>query len=876
VSLPGDVTTFTLSFGSYTNILGATALAGLRATITPVDAQGRDVRLTHVSTGRAIVPEPVEVTIASDGTGSIGLLPHTDNATLSPAEFLYKVEWNVSSRSPTPGNAIVAVPAASGTTIDYDLLVPVASAAPVSVVLPSVVSVAGYSGAVTGAQLADDVELRAAFVPKGNVEINALDYLDGVRTDTQAINAAITAASGLYATWGSYITVYVPPKSGGWEIKRATAGVNVGGGIELKRGVKLRGDHTKLQLGENCYMIYAASPEGYSSAVTANTTPTDTSLTVADSSGYQIGDTVYVRLGQHWYDAIEPDYWFFAKVVAIPDATHVTLDRTVGYTMNVADVASTDRRRVTVLTSFLEQVDIEGFDLHSTGLTPQSTEAGIHLWKVGTARVANVTGRNMGAGIIFSFFVDNLETDNLRILGSVSPNGRDTWGRGLNLAETRVAHLRNTYAENLDRNFATIESTCEAIRFTGVKIQLNSAAFLARNIPVFRNLGNSRVEYQDLFIQGQCNSLFDDSGNALEKATFRFTNTSIRTSTLPIIKDLSVFDGDLRIGDTVYREVRKVSRTFPITPGMSNAFVDLPSGLARRLRIYASTTTGITTMYINNGVQNGTEIAPRLVAGQTVPIVNVCGLSPVGTNYKWNDFPTKRLRINTDGTVPAGAYITVDFEYFAIPGTTDDGSAGRADLSTIPFVGVTMADVAPLSGVAALVGKWYATAPSAIATGIPPESFERAVPIRVARDCTIDQLAVGVTVVGSAGAVIRLGVRADNNGAPGTLLVDAGTVDGTATGTPTATLGTPLALTAGTRVWLTAVVQGAATTRPTVRQNTATTPLGGIGADTATLALDTALTGYQGGAGVTGAFPSTQGTWTQTNVATRIAAHISA
>jgi hypothetical protein len=122
-----------------------------------------------------------------------------------------------------------------------------------------------------------------------------------------------------------------------------------------------------------------------------------------------------------------------------------------------------------------------------------------------------------------------------------------------------------------------------------------------------------------------------------------------------------------------------------------------------------------------------------------------------------------------------------------------------------------------------------------------------------------------VTTAGSTGSVVRLGIRADNgSGLPGTLLVEAGTIDSTATGVAEITLGTPLAVTPGL-YWLCAAYQGAPTTQPTLRALTGTrTP---VGAGSLSSALGTATMNGYIQTGVTGALPGTFTVANQTGLA---------
>lgn len=153
-------------------------------------------------------------------------------------------------------------------------------------------------------------------------------------------------------------------------------------------------------------------------------------------------------------------------------------------------------------------------------------------------------------------------------------------------------------------------------------------------------------------------------------------------------------------------------------------------------------------------------------------------------------------------------------------------------------------------------GYWYSTPASSVGTVIPTNGTMRASKLVVGSPCTLNAICTSVTVAGSTGALVRLGIYADAGDAPGALLVDAGTVDGTVVGQTAATISLPVA--AEQVLWLAVVTQGAPTTGPTVRNFTAPTALGDTSAATV---LDNDLTAAQA-TGITGALPTTT-TWTR-------------
>jgi hypothetical protein len=290
-------------------------------------------------------------------------------------------------------------------------------------------------------------------------------------------------------------------------------------------------------------------------------------------------------------------------------------------------------------------------------------------------RIANITAENPNAGAVYCGLVDNLQTDNIRVRKSAQQNGQASFGRCVNLAEVRVAHCRNTHGANFESQFAVIEAGCEAIRFTGVYIDNNHSTRSTTAASLFQHLSKSRAVYEDVFVRGKGSLLSGNGGTAGCSVIFR--NITFHTSTDPVIPAMADIEGELYVRGNLYREVRRYSKTFDLTTGMSAVNLDLPSGLARWLRIHVTSTTGITSLYISNKTTNGSNIASQLISGSSVTPSPVTGLAPVGTSYIMNDFEGKRLIIYTDGTVPAGAKLTVDMESFAPANGADDLFAGR-------------------------------------------------------------------------------------------------------------------------------------------------------------------------------------------------------
>ena len=157
--IPVGATTFTLTFGPYTNALGVNVPDSFTGKLFPVSqSTGKPIRVVHLSSGQVILPAAIPITVTG-GSASVGPLPHTGQASLTP--FFYRVEWDVASSKPSPGNKTFAV--AAGTTVDYDL-VSVPEAVPeVFTSDAAVAALLNDTGSATYARVVALIAARAGF-----------------------------------------------------------------------------------------------------------------------------------------------------------------------------------------------------------------------------------------------------------------------------------------------------------------------------------------------------------------------------------------------------------------------------------------------------------------------------------------------------------------------------------------------------------------------------------------------------------------------------------------------------------------------------------------------------------------------------------------
>jgi hypothetical protein len=150
-------------------------------------------------------------------------------------------------------------------------------------------------------------------------------------------------------------------------------------------------------------------------------------------------------------------------------------------------------------------------------------------------------------------------------------------------------------------------------------------------------------------------------------------------------------------------------------------------------------------------------------------------------------------------------------------------------------------------------GRWFTTHHQTVTVRSMNDGWEFAVPLYLSRARSLNAVGVEVTAAGGAGSTVRLGARADTGeGAPGTLLLDAGTVDTATTGVKDRAFFVDLP--AGLS-WLTATAQGSATV-PTLRGVSGAVP------PFALVSMSSALVGAASAAfmaGRTGALPAEYG-----------------
>lgn len=211
------------------------------------------------------------------------------------------------------------------------------------------------------------------------------------------------------------------------------------------------------------------------------------------------------------------------------------------------------------------------------------------------------------------------------------------------------------------------------------------------------------------------------------------------------------------------------------------------------------------------------------------------------------------------------------------PARTDNNSLQVTDTSvTKPLFNFSASQVIPatppLPPATGYTSLFYVGPVGARSSGLSVQATEYATPVWVGWPMTITRLGAQVTVIGDVGSKVRLGVRADTGvGAPGALLLDAGTIAGDSA-TAQEITGLSLNLLPGL-VWFTATPQVITVTGPTLITTTGDSwPV--LGPSLASALSLTPSTGYATAATVTGALPATYTISTRTGSPPRVVARI--
>lgn len=492
----------------------------------------------------------------------------------------------------------------------------------------------------------------------------------GVANSTDAINRAIGAC---HSTGGGQVRV--PP--GVYSItRRSGVSTNGEGGVYVMPGVSLIGYGATLRMDGNASHIQTAgllTQPGPVATVMSALRSLDVRVGVDSSAGFRPHDEVFCRLGENPVDRPEASYWLFAKVRAIPDTTHIVLDRPVGVDFDPRSVTNGLNKTISKLVNPVSDVTIAGFRL--TQGPSGVVQACIALDHVRRVTVRDITADNPGAGLV-SYYSQQVRIDGYEVLQSLKQPGQFSKGRGLTFSGVRNCVARNVRLRGCVGGEVFCENYSQGVRVQNVDVDVSGK--VARQ-GVFTGSQRSELSLESCEMRG--------SGSNVIFAVDHTLNCHITSRDLQLDVSPELLGGPVLANHSGYLRVRgapkelegnwsvlkKHSQRVALRPGVPATYVLLPDGLHRRVSIYASSLTGVSRGYLVTSRGHGANVIPHLAAGRTVELPPEVALTQFGSGLV-PVAPTGRgLVLSTDPTVPKGAYLSISVEYYV---ASDPGTSG--------------------------------------------------------------------------------------------------------------------------------------------------------------------------------------------------------
>jgi hypothetical protein len=194
------------------------------------------VCLVHTATGTPLVDFLEELDISEGVAGQLAL-PHTDQAGFQDENGNAYVNWYYTARITysTPSKAKTKAPkikvfqlATGQTIVDLDALPGGAPALPYTAPIPTVTSVMGLTGAVTGAQIAADPALTATYAPSkvGYDIIIVAGQSNMAGWSLMPSNIAVSdPVNPRIDQWGTHVTLGIKPASEPLDMYTTPAGI---------------------------------------------------------------------------------------------------------------------------------------------------------------------------------------------------------------------------------------------------------------------------------------------------------------------------------------------------------------------------------------------------------------------------------------------------------------------------------------------------------------------------------------------------------------------------------------------------------------------------------------------------------------------------
>jgi hypothetical protein len=371
-----------------------------------------------------------------------------------------------------------------------------------------------------------------------------------------------------------------------------------------------------------------------------------------DLQDFQVGQWVFVELGQDPYDLHEQHFTALTPITAVDEGGTISLGISVPYDVN----AGTFWNKVTPVSTLATQVHIRNVKIDYVDGTTQ--DAGIWFERARNSSVDGLSGR-------FNIGVVAADSKNITVsnFNATLTNGHSAAGRAFSVWQTDSIKLQNaTIDTSFDKAVFFAESWARDTQIVNVDVK-NRSTIDPPRAALFGLTGGSTGTVADQIRIDNAGPLVL-SGGGLYPASFHFGSINVtgRVKYIP----LNITD-DLTVGTRHYAGLQHVTKTITLIPNARGQMVSfLPGGTVKNLKITASDTRSLTALYVLNASYQGANVITSLVSGNAVELTS---FGFMGTDYLFND-PTesaKSVGIYTPSIISQGAKITIDVDYYPAP-----------------------------------------------------------------------------------------------------------------------------------------------------------------------------------------------------------------
>ncbi len=456
----------------------------------------------------------------------------------------------------------------------------------------------------------------------------------GIIDDSAAINAALAVGGNIYLPAGVYL---------------CNSNLNMNVWTDMQGA---GGQRTQIIFGGTNPQnkgIYITPIESSSIAFTGALTANLDSITIADPSTLAVDQQVLLLLGTDPYDAAQPFLTHFCRISSL-----------VGTTVGIAPplpeaVIGTTHILKTYSTSVdSSSVSNISFDYASGPVQDMAIKIkncrGITIQHCRAIRSSIFTSVEACENVVVqSIIIQRV----FAVHGSVHPFS--IWGssdcvfRDILVQEcpTIVFFLESQNRGVLIENckvFTSVGSALDLLHVVGGSLDIvvkNSRFHVDPLTPIFTKAQGSTMRTEDIAVRGLVKGfqLRDHSG-------YFVTDTK------------------------AYRHHKQTSIFLPLMAAKTAFTFNLPSGLYKRVLLYTSTTTGITSLYVLNTSNQGLNTTSSLIAGSVIDFSD--SLGQYGSDFPFNSIDAKKVVYYTDGTVPVNSYICLLADYIEADGAWNE------------------------------------------------------------------------------------------------------------------------------------------------------------------------------------------------------------